>query len=252
MKKISFYILISLGAITFSSCSKIDNFPEPQETLKGVVTNVTTGKPIQTEAGSSGTRIKLEELSWSDTPTPYYFYSKQDGSFNNTKVFKGRNRITAEGPFVPLVQLDAGGKVTIDKSQTLEIAGVTNLEFRVEPFLNVEWIGEPVYNPADGTITVQASFTRGTTNPAFQQNVTSIDLFINSTDFVGNNNKDDRYSNQVNFNGNEGNLKVGETITIVTKSKLPGSRDYYLRVGARIQYGLNYYNYTSIKKIKLP
>lgn len=236
------------------SCSKeYDNYPAPQETMTGSVTVAATGKPLQTDASEAGgTRIRLDELSYSDNPAPFYFFSKQDGTFNNTKIFKGKYRISVEGPFVPLVQYDAAGKISVDNRQTVDVAGTTNVDFKVEPFLNVEWVGEPVYNAANKTVTVQAKFTRGTANAEFHKNVSDIFLFVNPVPYIGNPNKDDRLSTQITYSGTNGNNQIGQTITIVSRGQLQGQRDYYLRVGARIAYGLNYYNYTDVKKITIP
>ncbi len=41
------------------------------------------------------------------------------------------------------------------------------MDFEVEPFLNVEWVGEPVYNSADQTVSVQVRFTAVHANTAF-------------------------------------------------------------------------------------
>lgn len=72
MKKI-FYLLICFTIfLPFVSCD-IDNYPEPQETIKGKVVDVATGEPVLTDQGSEGTRIRLRELSWKETPTPDNF-----------------------------------------------------------------------------------------------------------------------------------------------------------------------------------
>ena len=252
MKKLLYFSgIFAVMAITISCSKKFDNYAEPAETFAGKVTN--GGKEgLQTEIGGGGTRIKMEELSWSDNPTPYYFYCLQDGSFNNTKIFKGRYRVSVEGPFVPLVQTDSSGNVTVDNSQTLDIAGVTTLDFSVEPFLNVTWMSEPVYNSEEGTITVQAKFSRGTSNPDFQSNISDVFFFVNTNPYVGNNNYDNRYSTQVTYSGTEGNDDVDQTVTITSREKLPTGRTYYLRIGARVDFGLKYYNYSDIKTIQIP
>ncbi|WP_164849934.1 DUF3823 domain-containing protein [Mucilaginibacter limnophilus] len=250
MKKL-IYAGLALALFAVTSCSKdYDNYPEPEETLTGSVVDSETGEGIQTEAGGNGTRIRLDELSYSDNPTPYYFYSMQDGTFNNNKIFKGHYRVSVEGPFVPLLQTDASGNVTVDNRKELDINGTTNVQFEVEPFLNVEWVGEPVYNAADSTVTVQARFTRGTSNPNFQQNITDVYLYVNFLPYVGNNYRVDRLSTQVSYSGDT--APVGETITLTSSNKLDQHRDYYLRVGARISYGQNWYNYTTVKKLTIP
>ncbi len=256
MKRIYFYIAFCLIGVTAGSCSKLDNYDAPEETIKGAVIDASTGKPLQGEASGEvgvGTRIKLLELSWSDNPTPYYVATKQDGSFTNTKIFKGKYKISAEGAFVSLVQPTAAPPV--DKSQTLEIQGITEVNFSVEPLLRVEWVGEPVLN-ADGTITVKATVTRGTTNAAFQGNVTDINVYINNTQYVGNNNYDNRYSRLTAYSGTTGNAVLGTTLTFTTiGGAVPTKRDFYLRVGARTAQtvdGLRAFNYTEPKKITIP
>lgn len=252
MKKLTYYIAMSVLLVSTYSCKKLDNYDEPQETLTGIVVDAATGQSVQTEIGGKGTRVKLLETSWSDSPTPYYFGSMQDGSFNNTKVFASTNKITVEGPFVPLVQTDATGKVVIDQSQTVNIKGTTTLKFAVEPFLHVEWVGSPVLN-ADGTITAQVKVSRGTANPAFQQNISDVFLFISSTKYLGNNEYDNRYATKINYNGADANAILGQTLTITTGGgALPVKRDWYLRVGARVSFGLNYYNYNEVKVVTVP
>ena len=246
-------LLYSLFAIIIiASCKKLDNFTEPNATLTGKVVDITNkNAQIQTETGG-GIRIKLEEISWSDNPTPFYFNAMQDGTFNNTKLFPGTNKVSVEGAFVPLVQYDANGTITVDNRQTVELkAGQTEIEFQVEPLLRVQWIGEPVLN-ADSTITVQAAVSRGTNNPKFQADVSDVFFYLNSVPFVGNNNYDNRYSKQLTYSGTTGNAILGQTLTLTTTGKLPAKRSFWLRVGARTTYGLKQYNYTDIKTIVVP
>lgn len=249
MKKIFYSIALSLLVAAGSSCKKNDNYAAPDVTLKGTVTDAGTGKSLQTEQGS-GTRIKLLEISYSATPTPFYVSSYQDGTYQNTKLFAGKNIISAEGAFVPLVQVDGSGKTIVDKSQTVDVKDVTTVNFSVDPFLRIEWVGEPVVN-ADGTITTTFKVTRGTADANFQQNVTDVAVFVNSNKYVGNNNYDNRYT--PTLKDAAANATVGNTVSLTTLGgALPGKRSYFIRVGARIAYGLNYYNYTDVKEVKLP
>ncbi|MGN7721714.1 DUF3823 domain-containing protein [Chitinophaga sp. 22620] len=253
MKKKILHIGLCILITLAGACTKeFDDYPEPAETLAGNVKDAGSKNNLQSEAGDRGIRLVLEELSWSATPTPYYFFAMQDGTFRNTKIFKGKYRISVEGPFVPLLQYDGSGAVTVDNRKTMDVAGTTNVDFEVEPFLNVAWVGEPVYNSADQTVSVQVRFTRGTANTAYHANVTDVFLFVSPNTYVGNNNYDNKYSMQVNYGGTSGNDLLGQTVTLTTKDKLPPSRTFYLRVGARIDYGLKYYNYTNVKTISIP
>ena len=253
MKRYHYFSLITiLGIVWLSSCTKKDNYAEPKETLYGAVIDSLRGDSIQTEIGSGGTRIKMMEYSWSNNPTPYYFSSMQNGSFTNTKIFSGNYGLSVEGPFVPLVQIDNNGDTIVNKSKYLKIQGSVNIIFKVEPLLRVDWVNNPVLN-SDSTITVQVKITRGTTNVSFQQNVTDVFLFVSNTPYCGNNNYDPNYSNLITYSGSTGNTILGTTLTIKTQGgAMAMKRDYYVRVGARIDYGLKQYNYTSPIKISLP
>lgn len=249
-----YYIYFLLLLFISNSCIEWDNYEEPQATLKGKVVDKTTKNPIYTEVGSGGIRIKLMEYSWSGEPEPYYFYVMQDGTFNNTKIFKGSYNIEPQGPFVPFVLKDSEGNIIKDESVTVDIEGTVELEFEVEPFLNVEWVGNPIVN-GDGSISVQARVTRGTLNSQFQQSVRDIWLYVNSSSYyVGNNNYDARYSTRLS--GTEANDAIGKVITLTTAGgKLPGNRPYYLRVGARIGYtveGVQRYNYNEPISVNVP
>lgn len=162
MRKIIYLLAVSFIMLAGTSCQKFDNYEEPQETLKGTIIDKGTGTPFLTETGNNGVRIKLMEYSWSDNPTPYYFTVKQDGTFNNTKIFKGYYNIEPEGAFVPLVLKNSNGEIISDESVSMDIKGTVDLNFEVEPFLRVEYIGEPMI---DGhKITIKAKITRGTTH----------------------------------------------------------------------------------------
>lgn len=252
MRKIGYFLVVSFILLGTVSCQKFDNYEGPQETLKGAIIDKGTQKPFLTETGNNGVRIKLMEYSWSDNPTPYYFTVKQDGTFNNTKIFKGNYNIEPEGAFVPLVLKGGNGQVLADESITTDIKGTVTLNFEVEPFLRVEYIGEPVVEGKK--ITIQAKITRGTNHVDYQQQISDVYLFINgSSPYVGNNNFDDRYDKHLS--GAAVNDILGKVITLTTEGELPTGRTYYLRVGARIDKdiaGAKRYNYADVKTVSIP
>jgi hypothetical protein len=251
MKNIALTLLtLAAGTILFTagSCKKIDNYDGPTETLQGRIIDVGTGQNVQSEVSGdngNGTRIRLLETSWSSNPTPLYLATKQDGTYINTKVFKATYKMIAEGAFVPM---DLAGN---DQSKTIDVAGgTTTVDFTVDPFLRVEWIGEPVVN-ANGSVTVQARVTRGTANPNFQQNITDLSLFVSPYQYVGNNNNDPRYSKITTYSGSSGNAIAGTIVTITTSGVMP-KKDWFIRVGSRIAFGTNRYNYSTIKMVTIP
>ncbi len=256
MKKIISYIVVCVFLIA-SSCSKTDNYAAPDQILKGSIIDGGTGKNLQSEVSGengTGTRIELKELSWSDNPTSQFLACMQDGTYNNTKIFAGKYKISADGAFVPLIQAGAN---PVDKSQTIEVrGGTTTVNFTVDPFLRVEWVGEPVLN-ANGTITASFKVTRGTTDPNYQLPVTDIHLYVNNLKYVGNNANsfDARYSNRPTYSGTTGNALLGQTLTLTTTGgALPGKRPYYLRVGARTTFPNlgRPFNFNEVKMVNVP
>jgi hypothetical protein len=250
MKKL-FYTAMCLVVVVASSCSKVDNYAPPSSTLSGSTIDEATGQTVQTEIGGGGTRVKLLETSYSANPTPYYFQSMQDGTFNNTKLFAATYKVSVEGPFVPIVQTDNTGTVTSDASQTIVLKGSATVNFKVQPFLRIEWVGKPVFN-ADKTVTVQVKITRGTDNAAYQLDVTNINLYVSNTQYDGNNNYDPRYSTLVSYSGSTGTSLLGQTITITTIGGALPAQDVYFRVGARINAGLDEYNYSTPATVPYP
>lgn len=256
MKQIIYSAAFFLLVITAGSCAKLDNYAPPAETLQGRIIDAGTGENVPAEVSGengTGTRIELREISWSDNPTPMYLATKQDGTYTNTKVFAGRYIISADGAFVPLVQT---GPNPVDKSQTVDVSGgVTTVDFTVEPFLRIEWVGEPVVN-ADSTVTVNVRVTRGTDNPDYQLDVTDINLYVNNYEYVGNNGNsfDARYSTRTAYAGTAGTTLLDSTLTIKTSGKLPGNRNWYVRVGARTSFPNNGrpFNYSTVKMVTLP
>jgi hypothetical protein len=253
MKKIICLMMTCVVVMTMASCVKKDNYAAPDQILKGTVIDNSTGLPLQAEQGSSSFQMRAYELSWNNGVgvTPENFNVHTDGTFENDKVFKGTYRIyPTDGAFVPIVYTDATGAAVDNGSKTISVnGGTTSVTFNVDPFLKVEWVGDPIIN-ADKTVTVSFKFSRGTTDVTRQFNVTDAYLFVSETGFVGNNSFNNLLSTQVNYTGTAGNL-FGTTITLTTKV-LPTDRNFYLRVGVRTADNVNKrYNYNVAKAVHI-
>lgn len=219
------------------SC-ETDEYDMPGETLTGSVIDVNTGEPIQTEQGS-GIRVRLEETSWSDDPVPTYFWVRQDGTFQNTKVFKGTYTVTpVDGPYFPI------------EGKTVEINGTVELTFEVEPFLNVE-----ITNLEQNGENAAVSFTISRSREAFK--ITDARVFVSNTQYVGNstylNNKAGQdLTPTVDLNNipDEEILSITHTLNVVG---MESGRTYYLRVGARTNDNIQKrYNYSEIIPLTIP
>ncbi|MDR3266331.1 MAG: DUF3823 domain-containing protein [Tannerella sp.] len=275
MKKIAYYIIFCFCALfSFSSCDlfKLDNYDEPAETLQGEVVDAVTGERVLTDQGSEGIRVRLTELSWTgvETPTPNPdFYCMPDGSFQNTKLFKGTYNIRIDGPFIPLLREDDRGVPLADETLKKDISGVTKVKLEVQPFLKVEWVGEPTLS--NGKITAHLRVTRAVSEADFQTkiepmggysagflNVTDIQLFVSYSSSVGYRARDDRWSGKIEYTGSAFNSLLGETITIQSIGTIPSGRTVFIRAAARINYdtpkgsGTRRYNYNEAMEVVIP
>jgi hypothetical protein len=247
MKKLSFYTALFFVAMAAVSCNKVDNYAPPSSTITGSTIDEVTGKTLQTEIGGRGTRVKLLETSYSSNPVPIYLESKQDGTFTDTKVFAATYKVSVEGAFVPVVQTDSTGTVTADSSKTIILKNSATLNFKVQPFLRVDWVGQPVVN-ADKSVSVQVQITRGTNNLSYQLPITNINLYVSNTQVnCSDANYDQRYSTTTSISAAKSDsiFNQHQVITLTTKGGALPQQDVYFRVGAKINAGLSYYNYTT-------
>jgi hypothetical protein len=249
MKKLSFYILFAT-LFAFSSCSlfELDNKDVPNATLQGEVVDAETGELVPTDQGSEGIRVRLTELSYGDNVTPNPdFFCMPDGTFQNTKLFSGNYNIRVDGPFIPLLREDDRGTPIADETQTMDISGVTQVKFEVQPFLRVEWVGEP--EVVNGKVRAQVRITRGVSEEGFRDkiepmggysasflNVTDIQLFVSYSSSVGYRARDERWSSKIEYSGTAFNALLGETITIESNGTIPSGRAVFIRAAARINY----------------
>jgi len=266
MKKLLCIILVFPLLISVQSC-EIDNYEPPGETLKGRVVDAATGEPVLTDQGSEGTRIRMRELSWTEAePENLDFYCMKEGVFQNTKVFRGFYNIRADGAFVPLLRVDANGDTLADETINVEVKGVTEVEFKVQPFLKVEWVGEP--EVSDGKVTATVRVTRAVSPEDFRAkiepmgnysddflHVTDVRLFVSQVPYVGYREWDNRYSTIVEYAGDSFEAQLGQPITITTQGTIPSGRTVFIRAAARINYAtenIRRHNYNEAIRVDIP
>jgi len=273
MKNFKYVILCCLLTSIFVSCDlfKTDNYGAPGETLKGSVVDVATGDPVYADVNNNSIRIRLRELSWTATAVPnnYDFPCMRDGTFNNTKLFKGYYNIRIDGPFIPLVRVNQQGDTIADETKYQEIQGVTDIKFEVQPFLKIEWVGEPSIDATNGKITASFKVTRAVSPADFKAkiepmggyndsflNVTDIHLFVSESAYVGlGESNGTPYSVTQNYTGNDFDSLLGQTITVTSNGLVPKGRTVFIRAAARISYqteGVSRYNYNAAKRVDMP
>ena len=236
MKKIFLNLFFLSTAIFLHSC-EIDNYDGPNASLQGVIYDA-ENKPMQLEQGSGTGRIQMDEISWSETPIPFYYGLKMDGTYVNTKVFAATYIATLrDGAFYPIV------------GDTIKVVGNTTHDFHVVPYLNVEWVTEPQLL-SDNKVTATFKFKR---NPGplgeAMPNLLDYQLFISNTPYVGNNNFDPtRVAAAVAVT----NDKENTNITITSLQPMKYETTYYIRVGVRVSDTYKKYNYTPVKTVTVP
>lgn len=270
MKKISYILSIALFSLASCSLFEIDNKEVPAETLQGEVVDVETGEPVLTDQGSEGIRVRLTEDSWGENATPNPdFFCMPDGTFQNTKLFKGTYHIRVDGPFIPLMREDERGVPLADESQIVNISGVTKVKFEVQPFLKVEWVEEP--EVINGKVRAKVRVTRAVSEEDFRNkiepmgsysnsflNVTDIQLFVSYSSSVGYRARDERWSNKIEYTGSAFNALLGQTVTIESTGTIPSGRVVFIRAAARINYdtpkgsGTRRWNYNEPLQLLIP
>lgn len=271
MKTISYYTML-LASFAFTSCNlfELDNYDAPAETIQGEVVDAASGEPVFTDQGSEGIRVRLTELSWGDNVTNNPdFYCMADGTFRNTKVFKGTYNVRLDGPFIPLIREDERGVPLADETQTLDIEGLTEVRFEVQPFLKVEWVEEPAI--VNGKVRARVRVTRGVSEEEFRNkvepmggysdsftNITDIQLFVSYSSTVGYRARDERWSSMIEYSGSSFNDLLGEVITIESNGTIPSGRSVFVRAAARINYdtprgsGTRRWNYNEPRQLLVP
>jgi hypothetical protein len=226
MKK---YVTLFLLFGLLASCNKLDTYGEPEETLTGVVIDMVTNKPIQTEQ-PNGYRLRLMELSWSDNPIPLYFWGKADGTFHNSKVFAGKYEITpVEGAFFQ------------PEPQTIEIKGVTSVEFKVTPYLSVYADQITLDN---NQLTVKYRITRTQES----QKIYDARVFVSTNPNVGFNVLTSSLSPLKDLR-NIADQVILQTTFEEQITGLEKGKTYYVRIGARTNNPSLRYNFTETVKI---
>ncbi len=260
-----------MAAMALTSCSlfELDNYDAPSETIFGSVTDVNTGAPVLTDQGSEGIRIRLIETSWEGNVTPQDFNCKADGTFQNTKLFEADYNVRVDGPFIPILLETEDGTVISNGTKDVHIKGKTEVNFQVQPFLNVEFVGSPMVS--GGKITARVKVTRATSREDIRKameptgfwkesiaNVTDIQLFVSQSSSVGYRARDNRWSSELTYSGQAFEKLLGTDVTIKSNGTIPSGRKVFVRAAARINFdtpmgsGTRRWNYSEPMEIDVP
>ncbi|MDR3260294.1 MAG: DUF3823 domain-containing protein [Tannerella sp.] len=258
MKRLIKYICqAALVLAGFAAC-ETDNLEGPNASIKGTIYDH-NNKPLQTEQGSGNMKIRYIELSWKEeVVSPRDLNVKIDGTYENSKMFAGTY----------LMHPYQGGFYPPDSAEmkTVEIKGTATVDFQVTPYLEVEWVNEPVIvhirekehpnyannpsanYPEGDYFQASAKFSlvgkTGKTHPGVQYGR----FFVSNTHFAADNNKLAEYSRELSFNNADAEKII--TFTADQPVKYTGMT-FYFRIGFKCNDADKKYNYTSVKEIKV-
>ena len=241
MKQIT-YIFLGVMLLGFSSCLKKDNWDEPDMQLSGTIMDSYTGKPLLTS--QNDWKIRYWERSWTESvPINQEIPVKQDGTYNNSKMFAGTYDILPYGgPFWPVTDTVKNVVLGAGKNGGQQ-------DFTVTPYLQVVDF-ETSLQGTDLTLKVRLKAPIRAGLP----NMVDIKPFLSLTNFVGESN----YINIAEFNDKRIQVNKSwidengdvETSKLYTIGPLPvkSGYTYNVRVGANVNDANRKYNYSEIKK----
>lgn len=226
-------LLMVLG---FTSCLKKDNLDGPNASLEGNLLVAGTKNNFQTATGSI--QVKLEQLSWSETPAPQEIPSKIDGTYKNSKLFKGHYRVTPYGgAFWPVLPIE----IDIDKT--------TKQDFELTPYTELTNFTATLNGK-----TLTLSFDITAPVEAGLPTISEIQPYVNTTSMVGPGASIFEFSDlkKTVVNKEWADMTPADKHReIVIEDMIPG-RIFYVRAGVRFNDSYKSSNLSNIIEIKVP
>lgn len=241
-------IILACGVLALGCTScEIDNYDAPDAGICGTLIDSETGAPVYTEQ-PDGARIVLLDKSY-DNPVPLKFWVKADGTFRNVALFSGKWGVYPdEGPFFPV------------EEQTVTLKGITEHNFTVTPYLQVNVTDIAYGEPGSAEVTVSYTIRRSTTPEGMSigsKTIAEARVLCNVRPVVSCQN-----SGYIEANSVSKVLSRSTDASVESKvysDKLPGlesGKTYYVRVAAlsscSYNSSLKRYNYTEIMEITAP
>ena len=243
MKKIT-YIVLGMALLGLSSCYKKDNWAEPDARVYGNIIDIYTKKPLLTSQNDWS--IRIWERSWTaSVPINQSLAVKQDGTYNNSKLFAATyDMLPFGGPFWPTTDTAKNVVYTRDGVQQ---------DFTVTPYLQVVDFTATV-SGTDLTLTchLKAPKRVGLPNLVEVKPYLSLNAFVGESSYIN----IAEYNNkriQINKSWIDENGDV-ETSKLYTIGPLPvkSGYTYNVRIGANVNDANKKYNYSEIKQVIVP
>ncbi|RYZ94661.1 MAG: DUF3823 domain-containing protein [Sphingobacteriaceae bacterium] len=242
-KQISRLLLLGVSILAISACTKTDNYPGPDASFEGRIIDATTGENLQTATAS--TQIRIEQTDWVTTAGPQTIPSKFDGTFKDTKLFKGKYKaVPTNGAFWPVYD-----------TVTVDIVKGAKHDFEVTPYIKINNLTATL----DGT-TLRVTFTIDPPVTAGLPNIRTIQPFVNITNMVGAGASIRDYSDARRLNVNkpfaelpevDADNKAAKTTILTIPNMKPGTT-FYVRAGVQLNDSYGSWNFSNIIKIDVP
>jgi hypothetical protein len=241
MKKTLYSLVGCLAFLFCFSCTAIDNYDSPDARLSGRIIDQTTGENFLGEAG-----IRMWEISWDSLPQPRDLAVMQDGTYNNTKLFKGTYDMQAYN----------GAHWPAERITGIKLANSTVQDFEVIPYIkvvDVKW----KLDGLDLTLSckLEAPITEGLPEVWEIRPFVSLTQFCNTGSRIDEYNKDE-YRTNVSKNWADiaasSGSKTSIEFSIPKVLPLKSGRTFYVRLGARVRDIYSKYNYSEIFEVKVP
>nr|WP_068890461.1 DUF3823 domain-containing protein [Pedobacter panaciterrae] len=236
MKKLISRILLGATILASSACTKIDNYDGPNASFEGNLIS-SEGGNLLTSQGSS--QIRLEQISWSATPSPQEIPSKFDGTFKDSKLFKGTYKVIPKGgAFWPLYD-----------TLTVDINKGTKHDFTVTPYILIKNFTATLNGK-----TLTLKYTMEAPIGAGLPTIIETQPYVNNTKLVGAGASirdfSDIYKKAINKQWAD-MTDADKSVTIDIPDMLPG-RKFFVRVGVRLNDSFKSSNFSDIIEIDVP
>jgi hypothetical protein len=237
MKKLISYFLLGASILAVSACTKTDNYGGPNASFQGRLIDATTHANFETSQNSI--QVQLEQISWSATPTPQFIPSKSDGTFEDTKLFKGTYRIIPKG----------GAFWPVYDSLKMEIKQGSSHDFELTPYIVIKNF---THDLVGTTLTLKFDIDA----PVVAGMPTIIDAqpYVNTTKLVGAGASIRDFSdvNAVTINKDFVDLAPADKSITLTVPNLIKGRTFFVRVGVRLNDSFKSSNFSEVIQIDVP
>jgi hypothetical protein len=230
MKNIHLLAFIGFGILGFNSC-ELDNYDEPTASMYGSFIDSETGDLIESDI-INGTEIELIEHGY-ENPTAIRLIVKVDGTYRRDMLFENTYSIPPimGGNFVP--QSDTA---------TVEISGLTQYDFVVQPYIRLKDVEITVSGMAV-TATFKLEQTVG-------NNVVDIGLFGHPEPNVGEPMRTGQKITSLN-RAVDPNEELSLTLDLTRDRDYEAGKSYFFRLGALIDAPEAKYNYAPAVQLTL-